>query len=249
MAATLEIGRLTLGSGRPKIIVPIVGATEDNILAAAQEIADHPLIDLVEWRADHYENALDGDITCQMLAKLQAALQEKPLLYTFRTAREGGQKAIAARQYIALCEAVAQSGKANLIDVEMFFEDAANSCVERIHAQGIAIVGSWHNFNQTPGKDDLLRRFARMQEMGADVLKIAVMPHCLADVEHLMEAAREMHATAHRPLCAISMSDLGRITRTGCQHFGGCMTFGALGATSAPGQISIDQLHEALQKS
>lgn len=244
MAATLEVGRITLGSGIPKIIVPIIGRNEDDILRAAQEIAAHPHVDLAEWRADHYENALDAEKTCQLLEKLQSTLQDKPLLYTFRTAREGGQTKIAAPQYIALCEAVAQSGMVHLIDVEMFFEEAAQECISRIHAHGIPVVGSWHHFGCTPPEDELLARFLAMQSMGADVLKIAVMPLCSEDVLTLTSAAREMYLHfADRPLTAMSMGELGRISRTAGETFGSCMTFGMLGAASAPGQVDVDTLY------
>lgn len=253
MAATLKVGRVTLGSGLPKIIVPIVGGTEEDILRAAQEIAAHPHVDLAEWRADHYENALDADKTCLLLSKLQKALQGKPLLYTFRTAREGGQREIAPQQYIALCEAVAKSGTAQLIDVEMFFEEAAQACVQRIHAHGVPIIGSWHHFGCTPPEEELLARFHAMQTLGADALKIAVMPHCPEDVLALTSAtqrARDSFAT--RPLVAMSMGELGRISRIAGETFGSCMTFGMLGAASAPGQIDANALHaeiRALHKS
>lgn len=244
MAATLEVGRITLGSGIPKIIVPIVGRSEDDILRAAQEIAAHPHVDLAEWRADHYENALDAEKTCRLLTKLQSTLQGNPLLYTFRTAREGGQTAIDAQQYITLCETAAQSGMVHLIDVEMFFEEAAQECVSCIHAHGIPIVGSWHHFGCTPPEDELLARFLAMQSMGADVLKIAVMPLCSEDVLTLTSAAREMYLHfADRPLTAMSMGELGRISRTAGETFGACMTFGMLGAASAPGQVDVDTLH------
>lgn len=247
MAATLEVGRLTLGSGLPKIIVPIVGETEENILSAAQKIAAHPLIDLVEWRADHYENTLDAAATCRLLEKLQDVLSGKPLLYTFRTSREGGQKEISAQQYIALCEHVAQSGLAQLIDVEMFFEEAAQECVSRIHAHRVPIVGSWHHFTCTPDESELLARFHMMQQMGADVLKIAVMPQCAEDVLTLMSATRIMHENfATCPLTAMSMGEKGRISRTAGETFGSCMTFGMLGAASAPGQVDVDMLHKEI---
>ena len=247
MAATLTIRRLTLGDGIPKIIVPIVGKTTKDILLAAQAIAAHPHAALAEWRADHYEHALHTDKTCALLQSLRNVLQDKPLLYTFRTAREGGERAIEAAQYAALLSTVAASGYADLIDVEMF-SPAADTSVREIHAHGVSIVGSWHDFAQTPGEGDLLSRFRTMQQKGADVLKIAVMPQCLEDVTHLINAAKAMHKEALKPLCAMSMGNTGCITRTHCQHFGSCMTFGTLGAASAPGQVDVDTLYATLRK-
>ena len=47
----LTIKNLTIGEGRPKICVPITGATEKEIL---KEIDSPDIIyaDLIEWRAD-----------------------------------------------------------------------------------------------------------------------------------------------------------------------------------------------------
>ena len=247
MAATLTVRHLTLGDGFPKIIVPIVGKTAQDILLAAQAIAAHPYADLAEWRADHYEYALDTQKTCEMLQALRDVLKDKPLLYTFRTAREGGEKSADDTQYIALCSAVAASGYADLIDIEMF-SPAAAACVQAVRAHNLPIVGSWHDFAQTPAECDLINRFRIMQQKGADVLKIAVMPQCHEDVTQLITAAKAMHNEAQRPLCAMSMGDLGRIARTHCQHFGGCMTFGTLGAASAPGQVDVDTLYAALRE-
>lgn len=244
MAAFLLVRQLTLGDGQPKIIVPIVGKTEGEILSAAQAAAAHPLVDLVEWRADYFTAA--PDTACEMLRKLRDILKEKSLLFTFRTKREGGEQAIDDAAYLALCEAAAASGAADLIDVEMF-SPQAEACVACVHAYRAPIVGSWHDFAQTPGEQDLIARFQKMQDMGADVLKIAVMPKCLEDMTHLIDAAKAMHKIASRPVCAISMGELGCITRTHCAQFGGCMTFGTLGAASAPGQISVEALHKALQ--
>ena len=240
----VNIRGMMLGEKPPKIIVPITGKTEDAILHAAQQIAAHPHADMAEWRADFYEHALNAEKTAALLQKLRKVLPHKPLVYTLRTAREGGEIAAEPEKYTALCALAAQNG-ADLIDVEIF-SPAADKCVQAIHAAQALVLGSWHHFAQTPSEKELLDRFRAMQDQGADVLKIAVMPQALADVEHLIRAAQEMHSTSSRPLCAISMGDTGRITRTHCGHFGGCMTFGTLGASSAPGQISVDALHAAL---
>jgi len=248
MDAVLQVRSLTLGSGQPKIIVPIVGKTEEEILRAAQEIAAHPLVDLAEWRVDYYECAPDVRSVSALLPRLRAALQNKPLLFTFLTAREGGMQTILPEQYIALCEGAAASGQADLIDVEMFFSEAAKSVLMRVHACGVPVVGSWHNFAETPGQDEINSRLRTIEKMGADVLKVAVMPNNLADVDHLMNAARTMHKKTSRPLCAISMGDTGAISRIGCRYFGGCMTFGTLSGASAPGQINVNVLHLALQR-
>ena len=48
---TVQVRNITLGEGRPKICVPIVGQTKDDILLEAGTFARIP-VDVVEWRAD-----------------------------------------------------------------------------------------------------------------------------------------------------------------------------------------------------
>lgn len=247
MMPTLQVRHLTLGSGRPAIIVPLVGNTEEEVLRAARAAAQHPHIDLLEWRADYYLHALSADKTCAFLQALRQEIDDKPLLYTFRTALEGGEKSISPVQYAALYEAVAQSALVDLMDVEMLRENATD-CVSICHRHGVPVVGSWHDFSQTPDQETLLQRFLFMEEQGADVLKIAVMPQSSEDVHCLMAAANDAHKHTSHPICAISMGALGRITRTNGAQFGSCMTFGVLTAASAPGQIDVDTLYQALMK-
>lgn len=47
-----------VGVGAPKVIVPIVGKTREEILAKAEELRSVKL-DVVEWRVDFYEDALN----------------------------------------------------------------------------------------------------------------------------------------------------------------------------------------------
>jgi len=246
MAATLSLGPITLGCGQPHIIVSVMGRTEEEIFRSAQNIAAYPEIALAEWRADYFCDAQNPCKTLDVLQKIRVILPDKPLIYTLRTTREGGKAIVSANTYMHLCQAVAASHLAEVIDVEMFFEGVAQICTEKIHALGGHVIGSWHDFEKTPGQNELLQRFEHMRALGADILKMAVMPKSHQDVLTLMAAAKEMHQRTDRPLCAISMGETGSITRTTGETFGSCLTFGALDALSAPGQIPVQPLYEAL---
>ena len=52
---TVQVRNVIIGEGRPKICVPIVGQTKEEILTEAGSFAEFP-IDVVEWRADWYED-------------------------------------------------------------------------------------------------------------------------------------------------------------------------------------------------
>ena len=51
MSSYVEVRGVKIGEGVPKICVPIVGKTKEEILAAAKSFADVKM-DVVEWRVD-----------------------------------------------------------------------------------------------------------------------------------------------------------------------------------------------------
>ena len=92
----------------------------------------------------------------------------------------------------------------------------------------------------------MIYRLRKMQDMGADLPKIAVMPKSKADVLTLLNATEEMsRCYADRPIITMSMSATGVISRLCGEVFGSAMTFGAVGQVSAPGQIPVELLNTA----
>lgn len=243
---TVKLRNVEIGAGVPKIIVPIVAETAEAILEKAREIMNYTF-DFLEWRADFYEDVLDAGKVLSTLKALRAVLGEKPILVTVRTKEEGGALALDADAYTALNTAIARSGDADIIDVQIFLGDeVVRKNIDAIHAAGCKVIGSYHSFDGTPDKEDLVRRMRKAQEMGADIPKIAVMPKCPADVITLLDATQEMHNKyADRPLLTMSMAD-GVISRLCGEYFGSAATFGMVGQASAPGQIPTEQLSTVL---
>lgn len=244
---TVKVRNIEIGSGIPKICVPIVGRTQEDILNAAAEIRESAA-DLAEWRADWFEGGLDPAETEEMLKKLRSTLGEVPLLYTFRTAKEGGEKEISADIYVKLLKSAVQSGYADLVDVELFTGEAAVSAViKAAHDCGVKVIVSNHDFQKTPEKAEILFRLITMQKLGADVPKIAVTPQDRKDVLTLLAASEEMLSEhADRPVITISMGGLGAVSRMCGEMFGSAITFGAIGQTSAPGQMEAGELKAVL---
>lgn len=237
-----------IGEGRPKIIVPIVGVTEQEILTEAAGFHTLP-VDVVEWRLDWYEDGLDAAKVIGTAEKLRKVLDDIPLLCTFRTAKEGGEKEIEPERYARLLKDLAASGKADMIDVEIFTGDAiVREIIDACHAAGVVVVGSNHDFFQTPPQAEIVSRLRKMQEMGADIPKIAVMPVCKKDVLTLLSATEEMATNfADRPLITMSMGGAGVISRLVGESMGSAMTFGAAAKASAPGQIGVKALDRVLE--
>lgn len=245
---TVMLRSVEVGAGTPKVIVPIVGRTREEILAKGRELSSVAL-HMVEWRADFYEDALDTARVLDTLAGLREALGEIPILFTLRTGKEGGATEISAQAYTALNTAVARSGNADAIDVEILSGDeVVRQNIDAIHAAGAVVVGSSHEFEKTPPQAELVARLRKAQDMGADLPKIAVMPRSKADVLTLLAATEEMSRRyADRPILTMSMSADGVISRLCGEVFGSAMTFGMVGQASASGQIPVEQLNTALK--
>ena len=243
----VEVRGVRIGEGIPKICVPIVGKTRNEILAAAESF-ESVKKDVVEWRADWFDGVFDFAQVEAVLKELRRVLGNTPILFTFRTSNEGGEKAIEPAAYAELNKRAAATGLIDLVDVEAFTGDeVVRDIIESAHESGVVVVASNHDFEKTPEKDEIVRRLRKMQELDADIPKIAVMPRSRKDVLTLLLATEEMASEyADRPIITMSMSATGLISRLCGECFGSALTFGAVGKASAPGQMNASDLSEIL---
>ena len=244
---TIKVRNIEIGSGTPKIIVPIVGVTKQEIIDEAKTFDSIP-VDVVEWRVDWFEGVFDFEKVEDVLKELRAVLGETPILMTFRTSKEGGEKSIEPEDYAKLNIKAAQTGYVDFIDVEIFTGDAiVTKIIDGAHAAGVKVIASNHDFAKTPEKDEIVRRLRKMQTLGADIPKIALMPTCKKDVLTLLEATLEMSEQyADRPIITMSMAGTGVVSRLTGETFGSALTFGAASKASAPGQIGVHELKQVL---
>ena len=246
---SVKVRNTIIGEGMPKICIPIVGVTFDDVLAEARAITALPA-DIVEWRIDWFEDVFDPSRLADALGDLREILGDIPLLLTFRTAKEGGEKAVDPETYADIIINAARTGLVDMVDVELFTGDeVVKRIINEAHAAGAKVIVSNHDFAKTPAKDELVRRLRKMEDLGADISKIAVMPNSPADVVTLLTATEEMTRNyAKKPIVTMSMGDMGVISRVAGEAFGSAITFGAAGHASAPGQLDASDLHDILKK-
>lgn len=203
--------------------------------------------DVIEWRIDFLASVLDPEKLKTAALDLRQTLGETPLLTTFRTAKEGGNLAIDDEKYFQIVRLVVENELTTAIDVELFHQkEAIMRIVELAHVHGIKVIMSSHDFKQTPADCEIYYRLHRMDDLGADVAKIAVMPQNPADVLTLLSATHQANEKLDLPLITMAMGDLGKVTRIAGAVFGSALTFGTVGTASAPGQLSIADLRQAL---
>ena len=77
--AIVKVRNVEIGSGIPKVCVPIVGKAQGEILSAAKEIMK-TTANLIEWRVDWFEEIFDLDKMQNVLGNLREILADRPLL-------------------------------------------------------------------------------------------------------------------------------------------------------------------------
>lgn len=243
----LKIKDIEIGEGIPKVIIPLMGTTDQELLEELEEIKDLKP-DIIEWRADAYSKVEDLAAIQNLLEKMSTQLFNIPLIFTFRTHKEGGMKEIAGDYYLKLLKTVIQIKKADLVDIELSTgETIVKEVVALAKDNGVYIIISNHDFQQTPTKDEIIRRLETMQLLGGHISKIAVMPKNVQDILTLLDATITMkNKDRDYPLITMAMGPLGLISRLSGELFGSACTFGAGRTASAPGQIPANDLRNVL---
>ena len=253
----LNLNVRTAGVKKPAICIPLTGSSRQELAEEIKKLQGKPF-QLLEWRADKMIAAMKGhsfwNVTRELLNTLGAIRADigVPLLFTIRTAGEGGEADITAEDYFFINRMVADSKMADLIDIEAFTaegSDLISEFVKYAHEAGQKVVLSNHDFEKTPAVADMAEKYRAMMELGGDIIKLAVMPHSEGDVAALLEAASLINDEyPDQPLIAISMGELGMSSRICAGQFGSVITFAAGKDASAPGQIDAVTLQGYLEK-
>ena len=243
MVKNLNIGDLPV-----KTIVPITAKTAEQAIAQAQVIASNPNADVAEFRIDLLEFSADTQKVIALGQQLNQILKEKPLIATIRTHNEGGKMTVSDQDYEKIYSDYLKKPFMQLLDIEMFRDvGSVTKLIKLAHNKNVLVIMSNHDFAKTPEQQDIENRLLKQDQMGADILKIAVMPKSKQDVFTLMNATLAVSQKSQKPLLTMSMGQLGTISRVATANMGGSLSFGMIGEASAPGQIDVTQLKQLLK--
>jgi len=235
------------GGPLPLICLPLVAKDLTALLQQTAELI--PLEpDLLEWRIDGYDQVEDIDACLEALQALKAAMGSIPLILTCRIHGEGGFKQISQEARLQLITAAIESGGVEIVDVELSNDPAFIEKVKKIaRTCDTRLILSYHNFDETPNEASIHDKLLAAQDMGADIAKLAVMPKDYADVLTLLGATLKARTGAVRvPIVTMSMGPEGGVTRVAGGLFGSDLTFAIGKESSAPGQIPIGDLRQAM---
>ena len=166
--SVLRAGNTTLEDGKVRICVPIAYETEKEILEESMRIGKSSVADIAEWRIDWYQDVFQPRKRNALSRKIRENLQGKPLLVTFRSRREGGERDITPTAYQALLDEIIESNSiesnvVDLLDVEL---SQGMACVQELvkhaHQMGIGVIVSQHDFKKTPEASNLITTMEQM---------------------------------------------------------------------------------------
>jgi len=240
------VRNVCIGEGKPKICLPIVGKCQQDIIKQAQSFESFQY-DLVELRIDFYENIQnDEDVVC-LLKQLREILS-CPILLTYRSLREGGNIQLSDLEYKHLVKVVCESQCIDIVDIELMSgNELVFELIDLAHQNDVKVILSNHDFDQTPSVLDMKERLEKMEILGGDILKIAVMPRTKKDVIQLLNVTMDMSERLKKPIVTMSMGELGVISRICGELTGSAITFASAGQASAPGQIAVTDMNLLLE--
>lgn len=245
MTQQIEIKGKVFTHEKPMICIPIIERSEGAILEKMKLLMQEDL-EIIEWRVDFYEDVSNPEKVVSLLKKLQELSKDTILLVTIRTKMQGGQFDGSNSLYEVLLMTIAESGGADIMDVEYFTVDQAPNLFQILQGFHTPVIASHHDFDETPDLDVMHMLLKDMATYG-NIVKLAVMPKNVGDVLNLLKATYDFNqAYPEVPIISMSMGKLGMVSRISGEVFGSCVTFGTTGKASAPGQIERKELRNAL---
>jgi 3-dehydroquinate dehydratase/shikimate dehydrogenase len=204
-----------------KLCATVTAGTMAELRTRRDQVGD---ADLVELRLDTVSDPS---------AAAALAGRRLPVIITCRPKSEGGHFGGSEEERRRILAEAITLG-AEYVDLEW-----NGSCADLMaQTGGRRIVLSHHDFEGTPA--DIHDKARAMLASGAEVVKLAVTAHRLADCLTLRAIGQQTRV----PVSLIAMGDAGVATRILATWFGSCWTYAgaATGVAVAPGQIEVERM-------
>lgn len=187
-----------------------------------------------EFRLDYLSDPACG---IEVIRTFRKSYPDARVLATCRSKQNSGRFSGSIEQQIRILQASSEAG-AVAVDLEIESAEQAKSAISRLRKTASLLV-SYHNFQNTPRLDSILRR---LQRIPADAYKIATMACKPSHNLRLLQFARQPREV---PLVALAMSETGTATRVLAPSCGCLFTYAAPSCDegTAPGQVSAKAMH------
>jgi 3-dehydroquinate dehydratase / shikimate dehydrogenase len=186
-----------------------------------------------EFRLDYLKDPSSG---LDLINKFRRVHPETQILATCRHRQAHGHFGGSTEKQIGLLRSSAEAG-ATLLDLEIEVAEKSQAAVKPLRELAQLVV-SYHNFQNTPALDGVLRRLSKVP---ADIYKIATMARKPTDNLRLIQFVQR---NENRSLVTLTMSEVGAASRILMPSLGSMFTYAAPSDVpgTAPGQLSAKTL-------
>ena len=221
---------------KPLVIAAIMEKNRQSFLRSLDLAGE---ADIVEARIDGLDNP-DPEKVMRLLDSIKAT--GKKTILTNRMKEEGGAFEGEEKDRIKVIESCLTA--ADYVDLELRMDGLREMAMKTKRADTGVIISA-HNFNATPGEKEMLSILKKEFKAGADIAKLAAKANSMEDVLTMLSVTKK--ASEIGDVCTISMGAAGRLSGVAAPLFGSVLTYGYVTKPTAPGQLSIAELKEALR--
>ncbi|MHA2391318.1 MAG: type I 3-dehydroquinate dehydratase [Promethearchaeota archaeon] len=241
-----------------KICVPL--QVKSSNIGELQILIDKVLRDapdLMEFRFDYIDEI--QSITPQFVDELISTVQSKvPIIFTLRDHKEGGKIKMGNKKRLEFLKTLILS-QPNYLDIEMNTEkNVLTEIINLAFQNKVNLIFSYHDFDKTPSFEDVTHQ-AQMfinrlsedfdldtQKVEHVIIKMIFTAKSFEDNFIPLKLCKEI---LKKRVQAISfcMGSKGIFSRIMCLLNGSFFTYGSIVEETAPGQISIYSIREALK--
>jgi 3-dehydroquinate dehydratase-1 len=208
-----------------------------------------------EMGADILEIRLDllgirnPEIAAETITKVKSETG-LPVIITNRSHIEGGRwEGKEAERIGLIIELLSLKDGPDAVDIELSADkDERDRIVRAAKKHGKTIIISSHDFSKTPSFQEMKTILEEAFLAGADIAKLAVMPHSMRNVMDLLRVTLDVWE-AGSAVCTIAMGKLGKHTRVIAPFYGSVLTYASVESTvsAAPGQLPVDELKKIME--
>jgi 3-dehydroquinate dehydratase-1 len=190
--------------------------------------------DVVEFRLDAFAHDMSA------VRSLMTA-SPAPVLVTARDPREGGKNSLGLSPRRALLLSLLD--EADLVDVEIANLGVLGDVVGEARESNVLVVGSYHDFQGLPPRQQLDDMAAEARSVGVDIVKFALT---LSQPADLVVLTSLLDSAAPGSLSVMGMGPLGPVSRLLCGQLGSVLNYGYLDEATIPGQWPAAELKRLL---
>lgn len=244
----MKVKNIEIGGGPPKVVVSTSRKFHESIEASSAYFNSYEEdFDILEVRSDYFDGVEDEE-HISIVQEIAGNFLDSPVIYTYRSSREGGEGKRSVEAYHHLLKKVIENCQIDLIDIEYLTDESVvKDLIACAKKNNIKVLLSNHNFEETPSLEEMQKLIYRMETEGGDILKVAYAPKTVNDTLDVMHAVHKGKSALGDKVIGISMGEMGVITRVSGGTFGSCMTYGYIADTAAPGQVHASKIKEALK--